>query len=153
MNKFILNPFTSNLDIVSEVTLGSFGSSPNANGASISSSQVLTLQPADATRPGGVSITSQTFSGVKTFSSATLFASGTAAAPGIGWAADADGSGTGFFRGAADEINISNAGTDTWRFARTTGPVLQGKNASAESVFFIQSQSNGALNVSGSRGS
>lgn len=36
-----------------DVTLGAFGNSPNANGASLSGQQ-LTLQPADATHPGGV---------------------------------------------------------------------------------------------------
>lgn len=49
-----------------DVTLGAFGSTPNANGASLSA-QVLTLQPADATHPGGVSITTQSFGGNKTF--------------------------------------------------------------------------------------
>ncbi len=48
------------------VTLGAFGSSPNSSGASLST-QVLTLQPADATNPGGVSTGSQTFGGTKTF--------------------------------------------------------------------------------------
>ncbi len=51
-----------------DVTLGAFGSSPNANGASLSG-QVLTLQPADGSNPGGVSTTTQTFAGAKTFSS------------------------------------------------------------------------------------
>ena len=48
------------------VTLAAFGSTPNANGASISN-QVITLQPASATQPGGVSTSAQTFNGVKTF--------------------------------------------------------------------------------------
>ena len=52
-------------------SLGAFGSSPNANGGSISSN-VLTLQPADATHPGGVTTGSQTFGGAKTFSSIVL---------------------------------------------------------------------------------
>ena len=49
-------------------TLGAFGSSPNSNGASVSG-QKLSLQPADATNPGGVSTTTQTLAGAKTFSS------------------------------------------------------------------------------------
>lgn len=49
-----------------DVTLAAFGSTPNANGASLSS-QVLTLQPASASFPGGVSTTTQTFAGDKTF--------------------------------------------------------------------------------------
>lgn len=52
-----------------DVTLATFGSSPNANGASLSG-QVLTLQPASGTQPGGVSTTTQQFAGVKTFLSA-----------------------------------------------------------------------------------
>ncbi len=51
-----------------DVTLTAFGSSPNANGASLTG-QALTLQPADNTHPGGVSTTTQTFAGAKTFSS------------------------------------------------------------------------------------
>ncbi len=47
-----------------DVTLGSFGSSPSATGASLSS-QILTLQPADATHPGLVSAAAQTFGGIK----------------------------------------------------------------------------------------
>lgn len=49
-----------------DVTLTAFGSTPNANAASLTG-QALTLQPADATNPGGVSITTQSFAGNKTF--------------------------------------------------------------------------------------
>jgi hypothetical protein len=55
-----------------DVSLAAFGSSPNANGLSISG-QVLNMQPADGTHPGGVSILSQSFAGVKTFLSAPVF--------------------------------------------------------------------------------
>lgn len=51
-----------------DVTLSAFGSSPNANGASLSG-QALTLQPASASFPGGVSTTTQAFAGIKTFGS------------------------------------------------------------------------------------
>jgi len=51
-------------------TMGTFGSTPNADGASISGS-TLTLQPADATNPGGISTTTQTIAGAKTLT-ATL---------------------------------------------------------------------------------
>lgn len=47
-------------------TMGPFGSTPNANGGDITGS-VLTLEPADGTHPGGVSIIAQTFGGNKTF--------------------------------------------------------------------------------------
>lgn len=46
-------------------SIGAFGSTPNANGLTISS-QALNMQPADATHPGGVSSTTQTFDGLKT---------------------------------------------------------------------------------------
>ena len=49
-------------------SFGAFGSTPSANGASVSGN-VATLQPADATHPGGVTTGSQTFAGTKTFSS------------------------------------------------------------------------------------
>lgn len=47
-------------------SVGPFGNTPNADGGDISGS-VLTLEPADGTHPGGVSITTQTFGGNKTF--------------------------------------------------------------------------------------
>jgi hypothetical protein len=63
------------------VTLGAVGSSPNANAASISGSQVLNLQPADSLNPGVVTNTSQTFSGNKTFSGTTNLSGLTASLP------------------------------------------------------------------------
>lgn len=49
-----------------DVTIAAFGSTPDAKGASITG-QEITLQPADATHPGGVSIGAQAFGGAKTF--------------------------------------------------------------------------------------
>jgi hypothetical protein len=51
------------------VTMGPFGSTPNANGATITAG-VQELEPADNTHPGGVSIAAQTLKGVKTFTDA-----------------------------------------------------------------------------------
>lgn len=48
------------------LTLTVVGSTPSAEGASLSS-QALTLQPADATHPGVISTTTQSLSGQKTF--------------------------------------------------------------------------------------
>lgn len=48
------------------LSLGTFGAAPNASGGVISSN-TLTLEPADGTHPGGVSILAQTFGGNKTF--------------------------------------------------------------------------------------
>jgi len=52
--------------------MGTFGSSPNVNGGTISGS-TLTLQPADGSNPGGLTASTQTLGGVKTFSSAPIF--------------------------------------------------------------------------------
>lgn len=49
-----------------DVTLAAFGAVPSANGASLAG-QVLTLQPANASNPGGVTTSAQDFAGVKTF--------------------------------------------------------------------------------------
>ncbi|HUK32705.1 MAG TPA: hypothetical protein VLV86_02275 [Vicinamibacterales bacterium] len=66
-----------------DVTLTAVGSSPSANGASLSG-QALTLQPADGTHPGLITSGTQTIGGAKTFSSdvtaLSLRASGTAGA-------------------------------------------------------------------------
>lgn len=45
-----------------------------------------------------------------------LLPSGTAAAPSWGWSSDADGSGTGFYRGGANLINITINGADRAQF-------------------------------------
>jgi hypothetical protein len=47
--------------------LGAFGSAPDAKGASVSG-QTLTMQPADATRPGMISAGTQSIGGAKSFS-------------------------------------------------------------------------------------
>lgn len=59
-------------------TMGTFGSTPNANGASISTS-TLTLQPASISQPGGVSTSAQTYLGTKSHASGIITgSSGTA---------------------------------------------------------------------------
>ncbi len=60
-----------------DITLGAFGSAPDAKGFSLSG-QVLTLQPADATHPGAVTIDEQTLAGDKTFSGFGTFGGGLA---------------------------------------------------------------------------
>lgn len=87
-----------------------------------------------------------------TFSSAIGLPSGTAASPSWYWTADSSGR-TGMYRGAQDEINMSMNGTNTFRFARTTGPVIQGANASGETNFIIGSQATGALALGSSSAS
>jgi hypothetical protein len=53
------------------LTLGAFGSTPNADGLSLSAG-VLNMQPADATHGGGLSTVAQTLAGVKTFSASPI---------------------------------------------------------------------------------
>ncbi len=55
-------------------TMAAVGSSPNANGATISGS-TLTLQPASATQPGVITAIAQTLDGIKTFNSDVVLAS------------------------------------------------------------------------------
>jgi hypothetical protein len=61
------------------ITIAAFGAAPNANGATLSGG-TFTLQPADATHPGGVTIGAQTFAGAKTFSNIAAFAGLTSSA-------------------------------------------------------------------------
>jgi hypothetical protein len=51
---------------VGSVTIGTFGTSPDAKGATASGS-TITMQPADATHPGEVTTGTQSFAGNKTF--------------------------------------------------------------------------------------
>jgi hypothetical protein len=60
---------------IAGVSIGAFGSTPNTGGASISSG-VITLQPADASHPGGVSTGAQAFGGVKTIDAGVLSTAG-----------------------------------------------------------------------------
>ncbi len=54
-----------------DIILAPFGSAPSSSGSSLDATvNSLTLQPADATHPGGVSIGTQTFAGAKTFAAA-----------------------------------------------------------------------------------
>ncbi len=63
-----------------DVTLGTFGSSPDAKGATISG-QVVTLQPADATHPGLVTDGTQTIAGAKTLSNDLTITTGKLLSP------------------------------------------------------------------------
>ncbi len=54
------------------LSVGAFSSTPTAPGLTLLSN-VLNMDPADATHPGGVSTTTQTLAGAKTFSSAPTF--------------------------------------------------------------------------------
>lgn len=65
----IVNPTTGKLGsqaLAAAVSFAAVGAVPNANGGS-AASNVITLQPADATNPGVVTTGAQTFAGAKTF--------------------------------------------------------------------------------------
>lgn len=64
---YSFNIFTGTFDEVLPISPQTFGSTPNVDGVSADSANNLTLQPADATHPGGVSTTTQSFGGNKTF--------------------------------------------------------------------------------------
>lgn len=101
-----------------DVTIGAFGSTPNANGLSINGSQVLNMQPADGTHPGGLSILAQTIAGIKTFSSQILASDGTVALPGLAFANNTD---SGLYRIGAGEIAIAIVGAQAMDFKKSGG--------------------------------
>lgn len=55
-----------------DISIAAFGAAPNTGGASIGAGQVLTLQPASFTLPGGVTAAAQSFGGTKTFTAVTV---------------------------------------------------------------------------------
>ncbi len=111
------------------LTLGAFGSTPSSSGASLSS-QVLTLQPADATNPGGVSTTTQTFAGSKTFSAATSIAPGAVGTPGLYLGTDTT---TGIYRPGVNQFNIGVSGAAVANFG-TSGLAVTGAISATTTV-------------------
>lgn len=77
------NPFTGNFDQISTIALAAVGSTPNSSGASLSSDQILTLQPADGSNPGLLTAAAQTIGGSKTFSSTIIASNGIDSAAGL----------------------------------------------------------------------
>lgn len=62
---------------VAAITYGAFGSVPNDNGGSFNgATKVHTLQPADATHPGGIALGTQTIPGAKTLAEDLTLAKG-----------------------------------------------------------------------------
>lgn len=67
---------TIDLSVTGELlSLAAFGSAPNANGLSLAAN-VLNMQPASASFPGGVSTTTQTLAGAKTFPNLLTYQAG-----------------------------------------------------------------------------
>ncbi len=102
----------------SDLSLAVVGNTPNANGGSIAASQILTLQPADATHGGVVSTASQTFAGSKSFTASILSADGTIAAPSIGFINEP---GTGFYRTGTGVTNYSILGNNSFSMQQVVG--------------------------------
>lgn len=116
---FKFNPFTSNLDYyydetgvnTGDVTLTTIGSSPNANGATLTG-QVLNLEPADASNGGVVTPIAQTFSGDKTFNGVIAHKLGTSLLPAVVPTGDTD---TGIWSAGANSLSISTIATERIR--------------------------------------
>lgn len=104
-------------------SLGNFGSTANAQGASLSSG-ILTLQPASGTQPGGVSTGTQTLAGAKTFSS-NVTLSGTSNAVGTITSGVWNGTvtaGQSFLTSGTTYTTPSNTTTATqWKFTLVGG--------------------------------
>lgn len=131
-----------------DVTIGAFGSTPNANGLSLSS-QVLSMQPADATNPGGVSITTQTFAGAKTFTGVVGISNGTVSAPGLAFSGDLN---NGLYYVGADQWALtagSNAGLEVRKSTGAFANVGMGGSASTSDLYplLIQRDQATAINV------
>lgn len=108
---FVFNPFTGTFDEINSLTLAAVGSSPNANAASIvAASQVLTLQPADATHPGVVTSGTQTFGGVKSFTTPTLLSDNTALNHTLNYPFSSTGYETWTWNVGSNSISFKNAG-------------------------------------------
>lgn len=103
------------------LSLAAFGSTPNGNGLTLTAN-VLNMEPADATNPGGVSITTQTFAGNKTFSDATSIAPGSVSFPGLYLSGDTT---TGIYRPGVDQFNIGVLGAAVANFG-TSGLAVTG---------------------------
>jgi len=116
------NPIGSSSTVLS---IGPFGSSPNAAGGTISSN-TLTLEPADGTHPGGVSTTAQTFAGNKTFTgsiSASNLSGTNTGDQTITLTGDVTGSGTGSFAATISSNAVSNS-----KLAQMPADTLKGNN-------------------------
>ena len=99
----------------STVSAGAFGSTPNANGVSISGAnpQILNLQPASATQPGGITTSAQSFAGLKDFSASGITVQPTPLSSGVTSVLNnyAKWSGTMTFTGGLGATNITGVVT------------------------------------------
>jgi hypothetical protein len=90
------------------VSIGAFGSTPNAFGLSIIG-QAISLEPADATRPGALSFGAQAIGGIKSFADRIGLRDGSSGTElAISPSADTN---TGLWFPAPDTINVVTGGT------------------------------------------
>ena len=99
----------------------------------------------------GGTITNPIVSPGATFTAPVLFPNGTVGVPSIAWAVDADGSGTGIYRGDTDAISFTTAGTTVMaldRFTRVIVKILAfGTTADATPDVFLVKDSAATLQV------
>lgn len=91
----------------SALTLGALDSQPPTAAGAALVAGVLSMQSADATHPGLVNNTSQTFSGQKTFSSDVLIPDGTVSLPGLAFSSETS---TGIYKIGSGELGVSALG-------------------------------------------
>jgi len=114
-----------------DVTLAAFGSTPNANAASLTG-QALTLQPASTSYGGGVSTIAQTFAGAKSFVDAAIFNSTRLE----GIAASILGVGSGRVH-YSTRTSDGNYGRLVVRGRSTAGVAIGATGASASSIQYV----------------
>lgn len=136
----------------SSLAMGAFGSSPNDNGGTIATG-TLTLQPADGTHPGGLSIGAQTIAGAKTLTGVLAVPVGAANLPSL-YFGDAD---TGLWAPAANTVAVSTNAAEVFRVgtagialgttANTDNAKLTIKNVGADTQTALQLVSNSTAKV------
>ena len=118
------------------LALGAFGSTPNANGLSLSGAGVLNMQPADGTHPGGLSIVAQTVAGAKTFSTAPILSSLTVS---TGLQLDASKNVISATLGTLTEVTSSVLTLGSWSNATFGSPTIQVTQATTSTSGYLSS--------------
>lgn len=130
------------------ISLGSYGNTANAEGASLSGG-VLTLQPASPSFSGGVTPSAQTLGGVKSFASGVLFPDGSTSSPGL---ALINSTNSGLYLSGTNKIALAVNGVqaiDTVKTSGGFGNIGIGGTASTGDNFpvLIQRSIQGVLNL------
>lgn len=128
------------------VTLASVGSTPNADGATLTG-QVLNLEPADSSNPGVVSTGAQNFAGNKTFDDDVIVSGSIDAQNGID-----STTGTLDIGATATTINIGNTGsvvtiTGTTLYENVTDLLIQDKTITINDGGAVASAGNAGIEI------